>query len=206
MPDSFRAIGPCTFLAPIPAVMLSCRGTQPGYDRDNLITIAWSGVVNSNPPMVSVSIQPKRHSFAQIRQSGAFCLNLIGRDLCRATDWCGVKSGRDVDKFGALGLHALPVEGFPAPALAEAPIFLCCRVKQTIPLGSHEMFLSEVEQVYVQDALFCEDGSIDAARAQLVAYIHGEYYPLENAPMGFFGYSVAGEDALKRRLGGGRRG
>lgn len=200
MPNRFRPIGPCTFLAPIPAVMLSCRGTQPGYDRDNLITVAWAGVVNSNPPMVSVSIQPRRHSHALIKQSGAFCLNLIGQDLCRATDWCGVKSGRDVDKFAELGLHALPVEGFPAPALAESPIFLCCRVKQVISLGSHDMFLSEIEQVYVRDELFAEDGHIDASRAQLISYIHGEYYPLERTPMGFFGYSVAGEEALARRM------
>lgn len=202
--SSFRAIGACTFLSPIPAVMLSCRGAEPGYDRDNLITIAWAGAVNSAPPMVSVSIQPKRHSHKQIRQSGAFCLNLIGRSLCEATDFCGVKSGRDIDKFAATGLHARAVEGFPAPALEEAPAFLCCRVKRVISLGSHDMFLSEVEQVYVKDALFREDGSIDFGRAELVAYAHGEYYPLQDAPMGFFGYSVAGEDALRRRLGRGK--
>ena len=199
--SSFRAIGACTFLSPIPAVMLSCRGTEPGYDRDNLITIAWAGVVNSAPPMVSVSIQPKRHSHAQIRQSGVFCLNLIGRDLCRATDWCGVKSGRDVDKFAELGLHKREVEGFPAVALEEAPAFLCCRVKQVVTLGSHDMFLAQVEQVYVKDGLFREDGSIDLSRAGFVAYAHGEYFPLQDAPQGFFGYSVAGEEALKRRLG-----
>ena len=199
--SSFRAIGACTFLSPIPAVMLSCRGTQPGYDRDNLITIAWAGVVNSNPPMISVSIQPKRHSHAQIKQSGAFCLNLIGQELCRETDWCGVKSGRDVDKFAELGLHKREVEGFPAVALAEAPAFLCCRVKQVITLGSHDMFLSQVEQVYVKDSMFREDGSIDMSRANFVAYAHGEYFPLQDAPQGFFGYSVAGEDVLKRRLG-----
>lgn len=202
MPNEFRAIGPCTFLAPIPAVMLSCRGTEPGFDRDNLITIAWAGVVNSNPPMVSVSIQPKRHSHQQIRQSGVFCLNLIGRGLCRATDFCGVKSGRDVDKFAELGLHAREVPGFPAPALEEAPVFLCCRVKQVITLGSHDMFLAEVEQVYVRDDLFAGDGSIDLSGEQLVSYVHGEYYPLERSPMGFFGYSVAREDVLERRLGG----
>ena len=201
MADSaFRAIGACTFLSPIPAVMLSCRGTEPGYDRDNLITIAWAGVVNSAPPMVSVSIQPKRHSHAQIKQSGAFCLNLIGRELCRATDWCGVKSGRDVDKFAGLGLHKREIEGFPAVALEEAPAFLCCRVKQVVTLGSHDMFLSEVEQVYVRDSLFREDGSIDMSRANFIAYAHGEYFPLRDEPQGFFGYSVAGEKALKRRL------
>ena len=199
--QDFRAIGACTYLSPIPSVLLSCRGTEPGFDRDNLITIAWAGVVNSAPPMVSVSIQPKRHSYQQIKQSGAFCLNLIGQELCRQMDWCGVKSGRDYDKFAEMGLHKREVEGFPAVALAEAPVFLCCRVKQIIPLGSHDMFLSEVEEVYVKDEMFREDGSIDQARMRLVSYAHGEYFPLEQEPQGFFGYSVASEDVLARRLG-----
>lgn len=196
----FRPIGATTFLSPIPAVMLSCRGTQEGFTRDNLITVAWAGVVNSDPPMISVSIRPQRHSHAQIVQSGAFCLNLIDKALCRATDYCGVKSGRDVDKFAEMRLHARTVEGFPAPALEEAPAFLCCRVKQRIPLGSHDLFLSEVEQVYVRDDLFDADGSLHIARAGLIAYAHGEYFPLQGRPEGFFGYSLAREEVLKRRL------
>ena len=201
MAQAFRAIGATTLLAPIPAVMLSCRGTEPGFDRDNLITVAWAGVVNTDPPMISVSIRPQRHSYAQIVQSGAFCLNLIDRSLCRAADFCGVRSGRDVDKFRVLGLHARAVEGFAAPALEEAPAFLCCRVSQRIPLGSHEMFLCRVEQVYVRDALFDADGSLHLGRAQLVSYAHGEYYPLAQRPEGFFGYAVAREEVLRRRLG-----
>ena len=105
MSESFRAIGATTFLSPVPAVMLSCRGTEPGFDRNNLITIAWAGVVNSDPPMMSVSIRPERHSYSQILQSGAFCLNLTTLDLCKATDYCGVKSGRDVDKFKEMNLR-----------------------------------------------------------------------------------------------------
>ena len=174
MENNFRAIGATTFLAPIPAVMLSCRGTEPGFDRDNLITVAWAGVVNSDPPMVSVSIRPSRHSYAQILQSGAFCLNLIDQPLCRAADFCGVKSGRDIDKFAEMRLHAREIEDFPAPALDEAPAFLCCRVKQRIPLGSHDLFLCAVEQVYVKDALFDADGSLHMGRANLVSYAHGE--------------------------------
>ena len=198
---SFRAIGATTFLAPIPAVMLSCCGTEPGFDRNNLITVAWAGVINTNPPMISVSIKPQRHSHGQIVQSGAFCLNLVSRELCRAADFCGVKSGRDVDKFEALGLHARPVEGFPAPALEEAPAFLCCRVAQRIPLGSHDLFLCRVEDVYVKDSLFDEKGGLHMGRARLVSYAHGEYFPLRLEPEGFFGYSVARQDVLKRRLG-----
>lgn len=181
MENNFRAIGATTFLAPIPAVMLSCRGAEPGFDRDNLITVAWAGVINSDPPMVSVSIRPSRHSYAQILQSGAFCLNLIDQPLCRAADFCGVKSGRDIDKFAEMRLHAREIEGFPAPALDEAPAFLCCRVKQRIPLGSHDLFLCAVEQVYVKDTLFDADGSLHMGRANLVSYAHGEYFPLKRA-------------------------
>lgn len=201
MPNSFRAIGATTFLSPVPAVMLSCRGTEPGFERNNLITIAWAGVVNSDPPMISVSIRPERHSYAQIVQSGTFCLNLIGRELCKATDYCGVKSGRDVDKFKEMNLHAREVEGFSAPALDEAPAFLCCRVKQRIPLGTHDLFLCAVEQVYVSEALFDEDGSLHLERADLIAYAHGEYHPIRPRPEGFFGYSIARPEVLERRLG-----
>ena len=200
MGKNFRPIGPTTFLSPVPAVLLSCRGTEPGFERDNLITVAWTGIVNTDPPMLSVSIRPQRHSHAQIVQSGAFCLNLIDQPLCRAADFCGVKSGRDVDKFEAMGLHAREVPGFPAPALAEAPAFLCCRVRQRLPLGSHDLFLCAIEEVYVRDALFDADGRLHLARANLVAYAHGEYVPLSPAPEGFFGYSVAREDVLRRRL------
>ena len=197
---AFRAIGATTFLSPVPAVMLSCRGETPGLERPNLITVAWTGVVNSDPPMLSVSIRPQRHSYAQIRESGAFCLNLIDRRLCKAADLCGVRSGRDVDKFALCGLTPREVEGFPAPALGEAPAFLCCRVDRVIPLGSHDLFLARIEQVYVRDDLFDADGSLHMARANLVAYAHGEYFPLSPAPEGFFGYSVAREDVLRRRL------
>lgn len=198
--SAFRAIGATTFLSPVPAVMLSCRGETPGLERPNLITVAWTGVVNSDPPMLSVSIRPQRHSYAQIRESGAFCLNLIDRRLCKAADLCGVRSGRDVDKFALCGLTPREVEGFPAPALAEAPAFLCCRVDRVIPLGSHDLFLARIEQVYVRDDLFDADGSLHMARASLVAYAHGEYFPLAPRPEGFFGYSVAREDVLRRRL------
>lgn len=201
MGETFRPIGPTTFLSPVPAVLLSCRGTEPGFERDNLITVAWTGIVNTDPPMLSVSIRPQRHSHAQIVQSGAFCLNLIDQKLCRAADFCGVKSGRDVDKFEAMGLHAREVPGFPAPALEEAPAFLCCRVRQRMALGSHDLFLCAIEEVYVRDALFDADGRLHLARANLIAYAHGEYFPLRERPEGFFGYSLAREEVLRRRLG-----
>lgn len=201
MSNAFRAIGPTTLLAPVPAVMLSCRGTEPGFERDNLITVAWTGIVNSDPPMLSVSIRPSRHSYAQIVQSGVFCLNLVSREMCRAADFCGVKSGRDVDKFRETGLHARAVDGFDTPAVGEAPAFLCCRVQQRIPLGSHELFLCAIEQVYARDDLFDADGSLHLERADLIAYAHGQYHPLRPRPEGFFGYAVARPEVLARRLG-----
>ena len=206
MPNDFRAIGPTTLLAPIPSVLLSCRGTQPGFERDNLITVAWTGVVNTDPPMISVSIRPSRHSYAQIAQSGAFCLNLVSREMCKAADYCGVKSGRDVDKFRETGLHARAVEDFDAPAIEEAPAFLCCRVAQRIPLGSHELFLCTIGQVYARDDLFDADGSLHLERADLIAYAHGQYHPLRPLAEGFFGYAVARPEVLARRLGQKRAG
>ena len=198
--NAFRAIGATTFLSPLPAVLVSCKGREPGFDRENMITIGWAGVINSDPPMVSVSIRKERHSHAQISQSGVFCVNLTTQALCKATDYCGVKSGRDVDKFKELGLTAFYPEGFDAPALAEAPLFLCCRVNRVLELGSHDMFIANVEQVYVRDSLFKENGSLRMSDFELICYAHGEYFALRERPIGFFGYSVAKEDIVRRRL------
>lgn len=198
--NNFRAIGATTFLSPIPAVVVSCRGTQEGFDADNLITIAWAGVVNSDPPMISISVQPKRHSYPQLVQSGEFIINLIDQPLCKAADFCGVKSGREVDKFEALGLEKCYVEGYSCAAIASAPAFVCCKVEKQIPLGTHDMFIGRVTQVYVRDDLFDADGSLHTNRVSLISYAHGQYYPLKNRPEGFFGYSVARKEVLKRRL------
>lgn len=198
--NKFRAIGATTFLSPLPAVLVSCKGTEPGFDRENMITIGWAGVINSDPPMISVSIRKERHSHQQISQSGVFCVNLTTEKLCKATDYCGVKSGRDTDKFADLGLHAFYPEGFDAPALVEAPLFLCCRVNKIVELGSHDMFIANVEQVYVRDALFKEDGSLRMSDFELICYAHGEYFALRDRPIGFFGYSVAKEEIIRRRL------
>ena len=201
MADSaFRAIGATTFLSPLPAVLVSCKGTEPGFDRENMITIGWAGVINTDPPMISVSIRKERHSHAQISQSRAFCVNLTTQSLCKATDYCGVKSGRDTDKFADLGLTAFYPDGFDAPALAEAPLFLCCRVEKIVELGSHDMFISRVEQVYVRDSLFKENGSLRMTDFELICYAHGEYFALRDRPIGFFGYSVAKEEIIRRRL------
>lgn len=195
--SSFRSIGPTTYLCPIPAVLLGCAPADGG--RPDLITVAWTGIVCSKPPMLSVSIRKSRLSHELISQSGEFTLNLIGRELCHAMDFCGVKSGREVDKFAHLGLTAVSAPGLKiAPAVAEAPAFLSCRVRSVQELGSHDLFLADIVEVSVQDRFFLPDGSIDEAAMELVGYVHGKYHALGEA-LGFFGYSIASPDALKRR-------
>lgn len=185
----FRAIGATTFLSPVPVVMLSCRGEGPGLNRPNLITVAWTGIVNSDPPMLSVSIRPERHSHAQIENSGAFCLNLIDRRLCRAADLCGVKSGRDVDKFAAMHLTAVPAAKVGTVLVEESPVNLECKVTQVIPLGSHDLFLAECVAVDVDERLLDESGKLCLNKAKLIVYSHGDYLAL-GRKLGSFGYSV----------------
>ena len=194
----FRTIGPTTYLSPIPSVLVGCADPANGI-RPNLITVAWAGVVCSKPPMVSVSIRKERYSHAIISQTGEFTVNLVGKDLCRAMDFCGIKSGRDVDKFAHLGLTAVPAPGLEhAVGVGEAPAFLSCKVHQVIELGSHDLFIGAVQQVSVADRYFRPDGSIDEDAMQLVNYIHGTYHSVSK-PLGFFGYSVASPRALARR-------
>ena len=199
----FRAIGATTYLCPTPTVLVGCAA-EDGWKRGeskiaNMITVAWTGICCSHPPMLSVSIRPERHSNALIRTSGEFTVNLVGESLLYAMDFCGVKSGRDMDKFETLKLHTTQAESMTiAPALAEAPAYLCCKVKQIIPLGSHDLFLAEIVQVHVQDQFFREDGSIDEQAMKLVSFVHGKYREL-GAEIGFFGFSVAGDAARKRR-------
>lgn len=200
----FREIGPTTYLSPIPSVLVGCADPANGH-RPNLITIAWAGVVCSKPPMVSISIRKERHSHALVKNTGEFTVNLIGRELLREMDFCGVKSGRDVDKFAHLGLTAIPAPGLSvAPAIAEAPAFLSCKVRQIIELGSHDLFIGEVRQVSVADRYFREDGSINEDAMNLIGYVHGSYHAVSEA-QGFFGYSVASEEALRRRGFGGAK-
>lgn len=193
----FRTIGPTTYLCPIPSVLVGCA--DENGEKPNLITVAWTGVVCSKPPMLSISLRKDRHSHGLITRSGEFTINLAGQSLCEAMDFCGVKSGRDMDKFAALGLTAVPAPGLErAPGLAEAPAFLSCRVNRVIELGSHDLFLADIVQVSVADRFFRADGSIDEAAMQLVSYVHGKYRALSDT-LGFFGYSVASPEAKARR-------
>lgn len=173
-------------LYPLPAVMVSCQ--RPG-EKPNIITIAWAGTVCSSPAMVSVSLRRERYSYGIIRETGEFVVNLVTRDLVFAADWCGVKSGRDVDKFKELHLTRQKMEQGDVPGIAESPVNLACKVRQVIPLGSHDMFIAEITGVAVDEAYMDEKGKFHLNDTGLVAYSHGEYVELGKR-LGKFGYSV----------------
>lgn len=173
-------------LYPLPAVMVSCQRPE---ERPNIITIAWAGTVCSSPAMVSVSVRRERYSYAIIRETGEFVVNLVTKSLAFAADWCGVKSGRDVDKFKALHLTEQKLEGTAVPGIAESPVNLACKVRQVVPLGSHDMFIAEITGVAVDEAYMDEKGKFHLNDTGLVAYSHGEYFALGER-LGKFGYSV----------------
>ena len=174
-----------TLLNPEPPVLVSCGpAAQP-----NLITVGWCGTVCTQPSMVSISVRPERFSHHLIAESGVFVINLPTQGLVRAVDWCGVKSGREVDKWAAMGLTPLPAARIDTVLLAESPLNLECRVARRIPLGSHDLFLAEVVAVDVDETLLDEAGKLCLNRAGLIVYSHGEYLAL-GKKLGSFGYSV----------------
>lgn len=197
----YKSLNPSTLLSPVPVVMVSCCGKEGDSAKDNIFTVAWAGTICSEPPMVSISVRKSRFSHEMITQSGEFVINLVGEKLAKACDFCGVKSGREVDKFTKLGLKAVPMEGLSyAKGIDGAPVQLGCVVREVKELGSHDMFLAEIVSVRAKEKLFDQSGKLCLEKAELVAYSHGEYYAL-GEKLGFFGYSVAKPDVLKARLG-----
>lgn len=190
-----RSWKPGTMIYPLPAVLVSCGRTEEEY---NLLTVAWTGTVCTNPPMCYVSIRPERHSYPIIRRTGEFVINLTTSAMARATDWCGVKSGRDFDKFRETGLTPRKAAVVDAPVVDESPIAIECRVRQVIPLGSHDMFLAEVVNVQVDESLIDpESGRFDLERARPLVYSHGEYFELGEL-IGHFGWSVRRRKTIAR--------
>ncbi len=185
-------------LYPVPPVMVGCarEGEKP-----NIITVAWAGTVCSSPAMVSISVRPERYSYDIIRETGEFTVNLTTKKLVRAADFCGVRSGRDTDKFREMHLTPLPGETIGAPSIAESPVNLECRVTQVLELGSHHMFLAEVTGVRVDRGLLDENGKLDLGKAELAAYSHGTYHVLGEA-LGTFGFSVRRKAAGKKKFSG----
>ena len=180
---------------PVPAVMVSCA--RPG-EKPNIITVAWAGTVCSSPAMLSISVRPERYSYDIIKETGSFVVNLVNRDLVYATDYCGVKSGRDVDKFQEMKLTPLPSQHVEAPGIVESPVNLECRVTQIIPLGTHSMFLAEIVGVTVDEKYMDDKGKFRLNETGLVSYSHGEYFEL-GRKLGSFGYSVKKKDTARRR-------
>lgn len=183
-----------TLLAPMPAVLVTC-GTS---DAPNVFTVAWTGIINTQPPKTYISVRPERFSYPLIRESGEFVINLTTRRLLRAVDFCGVRSGYDTDKFAACGLTAEPASQLRCPLLAESPLSLECRVTQVLELGSHHMLLADIVAVNADESLISESGKLQLNHADLIAFAHGAYYEL-GRQLGTFGYSVAKKPAKKDR-------
>ena len=177
---------PGNMLYPVPAVMVSC---QRGEEKPNIITVAWAGTICSDPAMVSISIRKERYSHDIIKESGEFVINLTTKKLCRATDYCGVKSGKDTDKFKDMHLTPEKSVKINAPAIKESPVNIECKVKDIAELGSHDMFLADVVGVTVDDSYMNEKGKFELNQSGLVTYSHGEYFLL-GKKLGSFGYSV----------------
>lgn len=177
---------PSNMLNPVPVVMVSCQ--RPG-EKPNIVTVAWAGTICSDPVMVSISVRPERYSHSIIEETGEFVINLVNKDIVFATDYCGVKSGRDVDKFADMKLTPLPSKIVKAPGIEESPVNLECVVRDVKRLGSHDMYIAEVVNVTVDEKYLNETGKLELNSSGLVTYSHGEYFEL-GEKLGKFGYSV----------------
>lgn len=175
-----------TFIYPIPAVMVSC-GTM---EKSNIITVAWTGIINTNPAMVYISVRPERYSYKLIKKEKSFVINLTTQKLAYATDWCGVKSGSKVDKFKEMNLHKENSKFITSPMIQESPVSIECKVKEIKELGSHHMFLAEVLAIHASKEYIDDNGCFDISKCNLIAYANGGYYSL-GKKIGKFGYSVA---------------
>ena len=200
-------VGVSTILNPVPVVMVSSAGKNPESEteRPNIMTVAWAGTINSEPPMLSISVRKSRHSHKLISETGEFVVNLVSKALCKACDYCGVRGGNKEDKFKACSLTPVKAKSLEyAYAIKEAPVSISCKVKSVHELGSHDMFIGEIVGITADSYLLDGNGKLCLDNARLVAYNHGEYYLL-GEKMGFFGYSVAPEDIIKKRMGEGKK-
>lgn len=184
---------PGTFIYPIPAVMVSC-GTM---EKSNIITVAWTGIVNTNPAMVYISVRPTRYSYSLIEEQGEFVINLTNRDLVYATDWCGVRTGAKFDKFKEMHLTKEKGKFVKCPLIKESPVSVECRVKEIKELGSHNMIIAEVLSIDADEKYIDEKGAFDISKCDLIAYSNGKYYSL-GKKLGKFGFSVQKKKKTKK--------
>ncbi|MCE1198917.1 MAG: flavin reductase family protein [Marinilabiliales bacterium] len=187
---------PGNMVYPLPAALISC-GSEP--ETYNLITVSWIGTLCTDPPMCYISVRPGRHSSEILKQQGEFVINLTTKDMARATDWCGVRSGRDYNKFRESGLTPLPATVVNCPIVAESPVSIECKVREVRPLGTHDLFIADVVNVIADDRFIDpESGAMDLETAGLIAYSHGNYYEL-GKKIGKFGWSVMKEKTRRRQ-------
>ncbi len=189
-----KIIKPGTLLMPLPAVMVSCGSPE----KPNILTIAWTGIVNSTPPMTYISVRKSRFSHDLIAQSGEFVINLTTEALTFAADYCGVKSGREVDKFKEMRLTPLAADEVRCPMIAESPVNLECRVLEVHEYPSHDMCVAEIAAVHVDEELLDEKGRLEMEKAGLTTYVHGQYFGIRKQPLGRFGYAVMKPKTKKR--------
>ncbi len=194
------SLNPGELLSPLPVVMVSCGDME----KSNIITIAWTGIVNSKPPMTYISVRPGRFSHDIIEKSGEFVINLVNEDLVFAMDHCGSVSGAKEDKFAAMHLNKLKADKLNCPMIGEAPINLECKVTEVKHLGSHDMFLAEIVAVHADETLMKESGRLAVNEANLIASVHGEYYGLKTRRLGTYGYSVMKPKTAKKRRAEGK--
>ena len=185
---------PGTLLSPVPAVMVSCGDGE----EKNIITIGWTGIINSDPPITYISVRKSRHSHHIIEKTGEFVINLTTEKLAFAADYCGVKSGRDVDKFKEMNLTPEACEIVKCPMIEQSPVNLECRVLEVKSYPTHDMFIAEIVAMHIDDEIVDEKGIIDMSQAGLIAYIHGEYFGIKKSSLGRFGYSVMKPKTRKR--------
>ena len=183
-----------TFLYPLPAVMVSCGNME----KSNIITVAWTGILNTNTAMVYISVRPTRYSYNLIKESGEFVINLTTKDLAYATDWCGVKTGAKVDKFAEMHLTKEKAKFVKCPMIKESPVSVECKVKEIKELGSHHMFVAEVLAINADEKYIDEKGAFDISKCDLIAYSNGNYYSL-GKKIGRFGFSVQKNKKKKKK-------
>lgn len=176
---------PGTFIYPIPAVMVSCGNME----KSNIITVAWTGIINTNPAMVYISVRPERYSYNLIKEQGEFVINLTNKELTRATDWCGCRTGRKFDKFKEMNLHKEKANFVKCPMIQESPVSIECKVKEIKELGSHHMFIADVLAINADEKYIDEKGAFDINKCELISYANGGYYA-QGKKIGKFGYSV----------------
>ena len=185
-----------TFIYPLPAVMVSC-GTM---EESNIITVAWTGIINTDPAMCYISVRPTRHSYEMIKKTGEFVINLTTKDLAYATDWCGVKTGAKVDKFKEMKLTKEKANFVNCPMIKESPVSVECKVKEIRELGSHHMFVAEILGINADEKYINENGAFDISKCDLIAYSNGNYYSL-GKKIGRFGFSVQKKKKKAKKSG-----